>query len=51
MTKLDKQPGKFPDGGATGFDDVVNDLSFEGDGEVVRRYLGPKEAKDGKVKA
>lgn len=41
MTKLDKQPGRFPDGGATGFDDVVNDLSFEGDGEVVRRYLPP----------
>jgi len=52
MTMLDKQPGKFPDGGATGFDDVVNDISFEGDGEVVRRYLGPSEgAKDGKVKA
>ena len=52
MTMLDKQPGKFPSGGATGFDDVVNDLSFEGDGEVVRRYLGPSEgAKDGKVKA
>jgi len=41
MTMLDKQPKKFPDGGATGFDDVVNDISFEGDGEMVRRYLAP----------
>lgn len=41
MTKLDKHPSRFPDGGSTGFDDVVNDLSFEGDGEVVRRYKQP----------
>jgi len=53
MTKLDTHPSRFPDGGSTGFDDVVNDLSFEGDGEVVRRYVPPGKgvAKDGKVKA
>ena len=52
MTKLDRQPSKYPNGGATGFDDMVNDISFEGDAEVVRKYKHPdvRIAKDGKVK-